>query len=273
MKYTQKALTYLIILIITLLFLFPLFFTLLNSFKPLSETVSAPLGFPSQYIFSNYSRAWNTVGFPLLFKNTFIITLLSVLGILLTSTMVAYWHVRHPSWYSRFFTTAIILSILIPFASLMIPLVRTLGKLGINNTLFGAILTYWGIGLAFAYFIMRGAVMALPIELEEAAIIDGYSTIPIFFKIVIPLLSPNLFSVFIMDVFWVWNDFMIPLIVINSPRLSTLQLGINKLFGMYNSKWDIALPALVMSMLPIIIVFIIAQKKIMDGILSGAVKG
>jgi len=269
----SSTILYVIMCIAAFLFLFPLLFVFLNSLKPLQEIVSHPLSLPKQFLWSNYTNAWKIVNFPLLIRNTFIVTLFSLLGIILFATMVAWWHVRHPSRYSKILTTAIIMSILIPFASIMIPLVQVLGRIGINNTLFGAVLTYWGIGLAFAYFLMRGAVMALPAELEEAAKIDGYGTIPIFFTIVLPLLAPTMMSVLVMDGFWIWNDVMVPLIVINNHALSTIQLGINRLFDMYNSRWEVALPALVLSMIPILVVFIAAQKRIMAGILSGAVKG
>jgi raffinose/stachyose/melibiose transport system permease protein len=254
-------------------FLFPLLFVFLNSFKPIGEIVSKPLSLPRQILISNYLAAWNIVDFPVVFFNTVLITLFSLLGILLFSSMTAYWHVRRPSLFSKILTSAIILSMLVPFASIMIPLVKLLGLIGINNTLFGAILTYWGIGLAFAYFIMRGAVLSLPVDMEEAARIDGSGTIPTFFTIVLPLLSPTVLSVLIMDGFWIWNDFIVPLIVINNPKLSTIQLAVNRLFGMYNSRWEVALPALVLSMIPILAVFITAQKRIMSGIISGAVKG
>lgn len=273
MKTRSKLILNTILVISGLLFLLPLLFVLINSLKPLGEIVGNPLGWPSVFVWDNFLKAWDIVEFPLLVRNTFIITILAVLGIIMLATMVAYWHVRHPSWFSKLLTSAIILSILVPFASIMIPLVKVLATVGVNNTLGGAILTYWGIGLAFAYFIMRGAVMSLPYELEEAAIVDGYPTIRIFFSIVMPLLAPAIFSVFVMDIFWIWNDFMVPLIVLNNQKLSTIQLGINRLFGMYNSRWDVALPALVMSIVPIVVVFVISQKKIMDGILAGAVKG
>ena len=162
---------------------------------------------------------------------------------------------------------------LIPFASLMLPLVQVMKVLGLNNSMFGTILTYWGIGLAFAFFMMQSAVKGLPVELEESARIDGCSRTRIFFSIIIPLLKPTIVSVVLMDMFWIWNDFMVPLIMMNNERLMTIQLSISRLFGQYASKWDIALPALVMTILPIVIVFILLQKKIMDGVIAGAVKG
>lgn len=115
--------------------------------------------------------------------------------------------------------------------------------------------------------------MAIPKELDEAAIIDGCSVYRCFFKIVFPLMMPTIASVFILDVFWVWNDYNIALVVLNNPGTRTLQLQINTMFSQYISKWDIALPALVIGIAPIIIINILLQKKIMEGMTSGAIKG
>lgn len=120
---------------------------------------------------------------------------------------------------------------------------------------------------------MRGAVKGLPYELEEAAKIDGCGPVKVFFKVVMPLLQPTMVTVFVMDIFWIWNDFIIPLILLDNGKLSTIQLAIKKLFSMYATKWDLALPGLMMSILPIVIVFVILQKKIINGIMAGAVKG
>jgi raffinose/stachyose/melibiose transport system permease protein len=269
----KKPILFILTLVLALLFLSPLFIALMNSLKPLAEIVTAPLSFPVEWAFSNYARAWEIIKLPSVMLNTTLITLLSVSGIVILASMVAYWSERHPSWYSRLLTKALVLSILIPFASIMIPLVKVLHGVRLSNTLAGVILSYWGIGLAFAYFVIRGAVLSLPRELEESAKLDGYGAVGIFALIVLPLLAPTALSVFIMDVFWVWNDFMVPLVALNNADLSTIQLAINRLFGMYNSRWDVALPALVMSLVPIVAVFLALQKNIMSGILMGAVKG
>lgn len=164
-------------------------------------------------------------------------------------------------------------SMLIPFASLMIPLVKITTVLHINNTLPGAIIVFAGVGLAFGFFMMQSAVKTLPRELEEAAALDGCGPVRTFFCIVFPLMKNTVFSLIAMDLFWVWNDFMIPQTLLNSTKYDTIQVGINKLFGMYASKWDIALAALVMSMIPTIIAFLLLQKQILGGVSDGATKG
>ena len=205
--------------------------------------------------------------------NTALVTVLSVSGIVLLSAMGAYWSERHPTVYSRIFSKLLVLSMLIPFASLMIPLVQVMRVFRLNNSLAGAIVTYWGIGLAFAFFMTQGAVKSLPYELEEAARVDGCGPVRVFWQIILPLLQPTMVTIFVMDIFWIWNDFIVPLILLDSSQLSTIQLAIKKLFSQYSSQWDLALPALVISIVPILVVFVLLQKKIVGGILAGAVKG
>ena len=196
-----------------------------------------------------------------LLRNSAILTICSVSAVVVFSAMSAYWCHRHRNAVTRTFTALLMVSMLIPFASLMIPLVKITSVLHINNTLPGAIIVFAGVGLAFGFFMMQSAVKTLPRELEEAAALDGCGPVRTFFCIVFPLMKNTVFSLIAMDLFWVWNDFMIP------------QTLLNKLFGMYASKWDIALAALVMSMVPTIIAFLLLQKQILGGVSDGATKG
>jgi raffinose/stachyose/melibiose transport system permease protein len=259
--------------VIILIFIFPIILVFMNSLKPIGEIISIPFNMPKPPRLSNYITAWNTINIPKLLRNTAVITTSGIIGIILLSSMAAYWCDRHPSVYSRIFSRLIIVSMAIPFASLMIPLVKVARTLHLNNSLHGIVIVYWGLGLSFAYFIIQGAVKGIPHELEESAEIDGCNPWRIFWFIVFPLLQNAVVSVTVMDIFFYWNDFMTQLILINNSRLETIQIGINRMFGMFSSRWDIALPALVITMLPILIIFIILQKKIMGGIEAGAVKG
>jgi raffinose/stachyose/melibiose transport system permease protein len=262
-----------ILTVIILLFVFPIILIFINSLKPVGEIISIPFNMPKPPRFSNYVTAWNTINIPKLLRNTAVITTGGIIGIILLSSMTAYWCDRHPSVYSRIFSRLIIVSMTIPFASLMIPLVKTARTLRLNNSLHGIVIIYWGLGLSFAYFIIQGAVKGIPRELEESAEMDGCNPWITFWFIVFPLLRNAIVSVTVMDIFFYWNDFMTQLILINNTRLETVQIGINRMFGMFSSKWDVALPALVITMLPILVIFIVLQKNIMDGIEAGAVKG
>lgn len=269
----SKWFWFVLLLAVALLFIAPLCLMLINSFKSLNDILTSPLKLPVVWKPGNYGQAWKLLDIPLVLKNTMLVTLGSVCGICLLASMAAYWSERHPTIFSRIFGQLNIFSMLIPFATLMLPLIQVMQFMHLNNTIMGAVMAYWGIGMAFAYFLIRGGVKALPFELEEAAQIDGCGRVYLFFRIVFPLLMPTVFSVFLMDMFWVWNDFMIPLVLLNNNKLMTIQLAINRLFGMYNSRWDVAMPALTMSMLPILVVFVFLQKKIVGGVMAGALKG
>lgn len=270
----SRILIFIAVLIIALIFVYPLFLIVMNSFKPLPEILMNPLALPEKMqAAKNYTDAMGEIDIFHVMRNTAILTVCSVGGIVVLATMSAYWTYRFQTKFSVWFERFVILSMLIPFASLMLPLVQVMHGVGLSNTMFGAILTYWGIGLAFAFFMIQSAVKAVPIELEESAMIDGCSRTRTFFVIVLPMLRPTILSVILMDMFWIWNDFIVPLILMNNQKLMTIQLAISRLFGQYASKWNIALPALTLTMLPIIIVFILLQKKIINGVIAGAVKG
>lgn len=262
-----------IFFLISLLFLYPLFIVFINAVKPIGDIIRDPLGLPRTFQWENFKNAWDTLDLSLLIRNTAVVTVGAVAGITLIASMAAYWCERHASRYSRFLARLIRLSVLLPFASIMIPLVLVSKTLHLNNSLCGTAVVYWGLGLAFAFFILRGSVRGIPYELEEAAMIDGCGPIRRFWFIVFPLMRTGVVSVIVMDIFWVWNDFMVPLILMNNQKLATIQLGINRLFGVFSSKWDLALAGLAITILPIVVTFVFLQKKIMAGIMAGAVKG
>lgn len=273
----QKRAAYLIKVVLTvlaaLLFLFPFYLVVLNSVKTMGEVTSNPFQLPDVLHWENYAASWDALNMSRAFVNTAVVAVISTLLIVLLSAMVAYWTVRHPSPFSRFFEILLLGSILVPFTTVMLPVVKTLSALHLSGTHLGGIICYTGMGIAFSYFIMRGAVLGIPKELEEAAIMDGCSVYHVFFRIVFPLMTPTLVSVFILEIFWIWNDYSIALVVLNSNATRTIQLSINGLFSQYISRWDIALPALVIGILPIFILNVLLQKKILAGMTAGAVKG
>lgn len=260
-------------LIGALLFFAPFALVIYNSVKPQGQIMTDLLGWPTTFQWDNYTNAWKTLDLSKVMTNTVLVTFTSVLMILFISAMVSYWIVRHSTKYSRIFEKLLIGSLLIPFASVMLPLVKTMSVLKLNDSLWGGILTYVGIGLGFSTFIMTGAIRSIPLEIEEAAMIDGCNVYQTFFLVVIPMIRATFLSIFVLDLFWIWNDYIVALIMLNSTPLHTMQLAINKLFGLHANQWDIALPAIVMSITPILVINVFMQKKIVSGIASGAVKG
>ena len=272
-KRKLSGVKFVIALIAAILFMIPFFLVILNSVKPLDQIMTELLAFPRSVRWENYKNAWTQVNMSVVMRNTIIVTGVSLVLILLLSSMLAYWMNRHKTIFSSIFEKLLVGSLLIPFATVMLSLVKTMSWLGLTNSLWGGIITYSGMGIAFGTFMMSGAVKAIPIELEESAALDGCNVYQRFFIIVFPLQRPTLLSLFVLDLFWIWNDYIVALTLLNKPELMTLQLAINKLFGLYSNQWDIALPAIVMSILPILVINVLMQKRIVSGVASGAVKG
>ncbi len=268
-----QLLKFIVSLVGALLFFAPFALVIYNSLKPQAQIMTDLLGLPTTVQWSNYSNAWETLNMGKVMTNTILVTFTAVALILIISAMVSYWIVRHPTKFSKVNETLLIGSLLIPFASVMLPLVKTMSTLGLNDSLWGGILTYVGIGLGFSTFIMTGAVRAIPLEIEEAAMIDGCNVYQTFLLIVLPMIRSTFLSIFILDLFWIWNDYIVALIMLNTTQLQTMQLAINKLFGLHANQWDVALPAIVMSIAPILVLNVFMQKKIVSGIASGAIKG
>lgn len=272
-KRNSKVRLFVLILFLAICFVLPFYLVIINSLKTLGEIELNPFSLPTVFHWENYAESWQRLDIGKALVNTLIITFFSVALIMLLSSMAAYWTVRHATRLSKVFEMLLLGSILIPFPTIMLPLAKTLSAVGLSGTYMGGILVYTGMGIAFAYFILRGAVMAIPKELDEAALVDGCSVYRIFFSIILRLMTPTLISVCILDVFWVWNDYNIALVVLNTAATRTIQLNINSMFAQYITRWDYALPALVIGILPIVIMNILLQKKILEGMTAGALKG
>jgi raffinose/stachyose/melibiose transport system permease protein len=268
-----KALLYLVMALLIVLFLAPFAIALINSFKPLDQILLNPLAMPASFHWENYLSAWETLNFPSAFFNTGVITIVSVGLLVLLTAMSSYWITRHHFGAFSALEKLITGTALVPFATIMLPMVVVIREMGLIGTHAAGILSYIGIGFPLAYLIMRGGVKAIPLDMDEAATIDGCGALRTFFSIILPVMRPTVVTVIISDLFWVWNEFQIALIFLNTSKLRTIQLAINQMFGQYSTKWNIALPGLLISLLPIVAVFLLLQRHVVAGVMSGAVKG
>ncbi len=258
-----------VMIIIAILFISPAILIITNSFKINSQIILNPISLPTSFYIDNYIIAWKTINFPITLLNTFIITSFSTIGIILIGSMASYAMVRikfRLSWIAYILFT---FSILIPFQTFMVPLVMFSRDLGIKN-ISGIIPIYWGLGCPLALFMFHGFIKGIPIEMEEAATIDGANIYQIFYKIILYLLKPIISTVAILNVLWIWNDFLLPLILL--PKQSTLQLAQFGFFSQFYSEYGPATASLVLSSIPVVAFFLIMQKYIVKGIMSGAVK-
>ncbi|GIP01009.1 carbohydrate ABC transporter permease [Paenibacillus sp. FSL W8-0187] len=262
-----------VMVIIALIFLAPFYFLLVNSVKSLGDIMVDAANWPTAFHFDNYSKAWEMTRFPEAFVNSVIITVISNLIIALLSAMAAYRMVRSNTRFNQIVFMLFVSAMVIPFQSIMIPLLQVINFLGVNNSIVGLILSYLGLGIPLSVFLFHGFVKGIPLEIEEAATVDGASPFRVFGRIVLPMLKPMMVTVIILNCLWVWNDYLLPSLILQSPELRTIPLATFAFFGQYSKQWDMALPALVLGITPIIIFFLSLQKYIVEGVAAGSVKG
>jgi raffinose/stachyose/melibiose transport system permease protein len=263
----------LLTVLVALLFLVPFWFLFINSVKSFGDLLSNSAGWPQAFHWDNYSKAWKIVKFPLVFWNSLQITVLSNLGIVLFSSMAAYRMVRRNTWFNRLLFTAFVAAMVIPFQSIMIPLVKVAFNFGLLNSIWGLMVCYFGFGIPLSLFLFHGFVKSIPLEIEESAVVDGTTPYGTFFRIVLPLLKPMYVTVIILNSLWIWNDYLLPSLILQRPELRTIPLATFSFFGQYTKQWDLALPSLVLGIMPIIIFFLSLQRYIVEGITAGSVKG
>lgn len=272
-QFIQNAICYFLLAAAAVFWLFPLFMALINSFKTNGELLTNVMSFPTSLHFENYTRTIEKMHYLRSFRNTVVLSALSVSMMILFSALAGWRLCRTKTKLSSFIFGMFVFSMLIPFSSIMIPLYKVVLALKIKNSLLGLSFVYAGLGVSMAIFLYHGFVKGIPQELEEAAAIGGGSRMKIFFLIILPLLKPITATICITNVLWVWNDFLLPLIVISDNKKYSLLLSTNTLFGQYSSDWTAILSALILAAIPVIIFYALFQKQILKGIADGAVKG
>lgn len=262
-----------IAILLALLFLVPFYFTVINSVKSFGDLLTDSAGWPKSWHFENYSKAWKIIKFPHVFGNSLIITAVSNIGLLIISSMAAHRMVRRPTRFNQILFGLFVASMIIPFQSIMIPLVKVVSTLGIQNSKLGLILCYFGFGSMLSVFLYHGYIKSIPKEIEESAVVDGCSPYGVFWRIVFPLLKPMTVTVLLLNSLWIWNDFLLPLLILTSPDLRTIPLAASSFFAQYTKQWDLGLASLVLGVTPIVLFFLAMQKHIIEGITAGSVKG
>ena len=272
-KNVLSAGVYLFLILCALFTLAPLLLALINSFKSNGEILTNVLSLPKEITGVNYIRSFDKMHYLRSLGNTVFLAAVGVGLIILFSALAGWKLCRTKTKFSKFLFSLFIFSMLIPFSSIMIPLYKVVLVLNIKNSLFGLCIVYAGLGVSMAIFLYHGFVKGIPRELEEAAAIDGCSPLQTFFRIVFPMLKPVTATICITNVLWIWNDFLLPLIILSDNKKYTLLLSTNTLFGQYSSDWSAILSALVIAALPVIVFYALLQKQILKGITDGAMKG
>lgn len=272
-KHKTLMAIYLFLGIVCLFSLFPIFITFLNSIKPQAQIMKSVLSFPRTIALDNYGEVLREIDFFRVFFNTAFITGVSVLGIVLCASMAGFKLSRTKTKLSFFIYLLFVSSMLIPFHSIMISLVNMAKLLRIHNSVWGLPFVYIGIGVNFPIFLYHGFVKSIPVELEDAAKIDGCNEYQTFFKIIFPLLKPINVTVAILQIIWIWNDFLLPLLMLTNSKHYTLILSTVMFRGKYYVEWSKILAAVVITCIPVIIIYMLFQRHIVKGITTGAVKG
>jgi raffinose/stachyose/melibiose transport system permease protein len=255
-----------------LLFVFPFLLLLVNSFKENKAITSSPLSLPGSLTMTNYLDAFGKMEYVSAFTNSIIITVLSVLLISLLASMTAHYFVRHQTKFNQYTFFLMVAAMIIPFQAIMIPLVKIYGSIGFLDSKWALIYMYIGFGSPLAVFIYHGFVKSIPAELEEAALIDGCTRTQTFFRIVFPVLTPTTVTIAILNVLWIWNDFLLPSLVLIAPDERTLPLSTFYFFGTYTVDYGPLMAGLMLTILPVLIVYLFAQKYIIQGVMQGSIK-
>ncbi|MDU1315527.1 MAG: carbohydrate ABC transporter permease [Anaerococcus hydrogenalis] len=274
---TINAILFVIMLFLLFIFLFPIGFILINSFKGKFFISDSPFTLPTGEAFAgleNYISGLARTGFFQAAGWSFFITIVSVAVVVLFSAMTAYYLTRVKNKFTKIIYYLFVFSMIVPFQMVMFPTIKVADMLHLNNPI-GMVVLYLGFGSGLSVFMFSGFIKSIPIEIEEASMIDGCSPIKHFFYIILPILKPTAITVAILNTMWIWNDYLLPYLVIGvSTPYKTIPVVIQMLVGSNGNKDLGAMMAmLVLSMLPVIVFYLTMQKHIVKGVAAGAIKG
>ncbi|MBR2329423.1 MAG: carbohydrate ABC transporter permease [Clostridia bacterium] len=261
-----------------LVWVIPVFEVLINSFKGNTFVSLEPFAMPNAESFAgfdNYVKGMTFGNYPFLKSVLYslFITVVSVALILLFCSMAAWYIARVKSVFAKVFYYLCLFSMIVPFQMVMFTLTFTADKLNLN-TPYTIPIIYLGFGAGLAIFMFIGFIKSLPIEIEEAAAIDGCGPVKTFFRVVLPMLKPTLISVGILELMWVWNDYLLPYLVLDRTKYMTIPIHVQYLKGSYGAvDLGATMAVIMLSIIPIIIVYLFCQKHIIKGVAAGAVKG
>ena len=275
-KKSADRIIFVFLLVFAVVMMYPLFFILNNSFKGKFFISSDPFSFPNSETFvgiKNYVTGIEKTGIINAAGWSFFITIVSVALIILFTSMTAYYITRVKSKVTSALYYMFVFSMIVPFQMVMFTMASLADKFGLKNPV-GMCILYLGFGAGLSVFMFAGFVKSIPLEIEEAAMIDGCSPLQIYFKIVLPILKPTMISVGVLETMWVWNDYLLPTLVLDIKKYRTIPMLIQYFRGSYGRvEMGPMMACIVMTVLPVVIIYLLGQKHIIKGVLAGAVKG
>lgn len=266
------SLSDLFILPVCAVFLYPFYFLVVSTFKTLREVSYNPTALPASLYLGNYIEVFEKTPIFMAFRNTFFLTVCSVLLIVLIGEMAAYPIVFNPKRFNHAMLVYLMLGFLVPFQAILLSLFEVMQALNLLDSLLGMIVFYAN-GSALTVFLAVGYMRSIPKELNEAAIVDGASPARIFFQIILPLMKSITITSIIFNTMWIWNDFIAPNIFLNSRANTTLVLEVFRAKGQFTTNWPIFMTLSVVTIFPVFVFYCFMQKYIIKGLTAGAVKG
>ena len=276
-KSTGNTIIFIILCALVVVFLYPIMFIVINAFKGKFFISQNPFALPTAETFAgltNYINGLEKTGFFSAMGWSFFITILSVAVIIFFTSMTAYYITRVKSKATNVLYYLFVFSMIVPFQMVMFPMVKLADTLNLSNPL-GMVALYLGFGSGLSVFMFSGFIKSIPLEIEEAAMIDGCNPLQTYFHIVLPILKPTSITVAILNAMWVWNDYLLPYLVIGlSTKYKTIPVVIQMLVGSNGNRDMGAMMAmLVLAIIPIVVFYLACQKHIIEGVVAGAVKG
>lgn len=274
-KKISHVIMWIVLLVLFICFIFPFILVLINVFKTKGDITADPLSLIGAhgFTFKNFPEAMKKMNFLTVFGNSLIITVSSTIMTIVLSSMTAFVIVRNGRWkLCTLMFSLMIASMVIPFQVLMVPLVSVYGP--VLNSRITLILMHVGFSMSMAVFMFHGSIKTnIPLELEEAATIDGCNRWKTYWKVVFPLLKPTVATVGIINAMAYWNDYLLPSLVLKKKNLYTIPIATQAFYGTYSTDIGLIMAALLLAMLPILILYVFLQRYIVEGVTSGAVKG
>ena len=258
-------------LVLSVSYVMPFVLVALNSVKPKFEILANPLALPIVFTWDNFNQAITKMNYFQSLTNSIIITTFSVLALILISSMLAYYLSRTKNKFTKVTFLILVASMIVPFQALMIPFMALFAPMVSWNNRASLIFFYMGFGVALSTFLYHGFISNIPVELDEAASIDGAGDFTIFWRIIFPMLKPVTATVAIINALWIWNDFLLPVLVL-TPETQTLPLSTYLFYGQYSTEYGQAMAGLLLAVFPIIAFYLVLQRQFISGISSGAVK-
>ncbi|WP_019909130.1 carbohydrate ABC transporter permease [Paenibacillus sp. HW567] len=260
-------------IIIAVIFFFPIFFNLISAFKSNGDIMRSAISFPKSLYLDSFKYLLTETEFPAAIVNSLLLTLSSIFFMVLIIPMAGYAIERHHKRWTNFIFVFYLAGMMIPFQAYMIPLFKELKFFGMYGSLAGPIAIYVSGSVGFGCLLYTSFLKGIPREIEESAEIDGCSRYGIFWRIVFPLLGPCTASMVVLQGLGIWNDFLMPMLVLPSGKPKTMIVEIFYFVGEFSSRWDMIFAGTTMSIVPVLIVFIFLQKYFVKGLASGAIKG